>query len=61
MHKFKLEEFMMELQGVAGELCMLSASLERESDDIYANAAFGSWQHLSRIIADMIGELEAWK
>lgn len=61
MHKYEFEQFIMELKGVSGELRMLSASLERESEDIYADAARGRWRHLSRIIADMIGELEAWK
>ena len=61
MHNFKFEEFMMELQDVSGELYMLRGELEREMDDMYAAAARGSWRHLSRIIADMRGELEAWK
>ena len=57
MHKYEFEQFIMELKGVAGELCMLSYVLDLDTEGFFADAARGSWRHLSRIIADMRGEL----
>lgn len=61
MHKYEFEQFIMELKAVAGELCMLGSVLDLDTEGFYADAARGSWRHLSRIIADMRGELETWK
>ena len=60
MNKYEFERFVMELEGVAGELCMLGSSLIIDTEGCFADAATGSWRHLNRIIADMRGKLEEW-
>lgn len=61
MNKYEFEQFIMELKDVAGKLCMLSSALDLDTEGFFADAARGRWRHLSRIIADMRGELETWK
>ena len=61
MNKPGFEKFILELEDISSGIYMLCSVLEVDTDGMYADAARGSWRHLSRIIADMRGELEAWK